>query len=805
MRKTLRRYVFGPSMILAACTNATDSIPDAHDHVQSTETTPDARAPERVTKTDRYDLVQMLSVSERAQATAEISCQSPSVRRSLWKGWRIFRLPDGSNVCWTNRGRATLTTHLARVAPRKVTIQLSTHPDGSSKNWPHQFVDVIWNGRRITSGAGVEMTWGANSISLEVPSAVQRIGPNQIDLLPRYWTFNERGPLNAETEHVGVRFHNLELSESPIMPVAAVPEHSDGAVRQPANSLVTYYSVVPNGNTEIAVDASCQPSEATGRGASRASFIVAITDTNGNQSVLCDRDVKGLAGGESASIRGTLGEHAGEAVAITVSVCEVPTGEGALPLPASACSWRARLTATEKERLPDPTGLRGSYNVFVVLLDALRADRLSPYGNRAFPTTVAAELANDGVTFVNAFSNSSWTRPSVASMFSGVYPSVHQMFTYTTTLPPNLRTLPEELRAAGYATLAVSQNSNVSKAFGFSRGFEEFHELVRCGERGCEMQTDYDAERRKGPEHLAALIWEQYVDPFLTRNNGRPFFVYLHAIDPHDPYDALPPFGPEPSERGNAMFAIGTQALFNLVNSGRTVLSAADFAVLASNYDGEVRYMDRVVGHLRDRLDERGLLRRTVFVVLADHGESFGEHGTLGHGTSLHGELLRVPWIMSLKGVLPSARARVSAQLVDVAPTLLDLVGLSIPGGFQGKSLLPYVLATDAGTSRPTFARHLTDSGYLVDFESVQRGDWKLILQSHPQRQPDEELFNVRADPAETNDRAATEWVVAGALKQLLRWRRTADLALQVKQHRVAREDIDSTVLENLRALGYVE
>jgi arylsulfatase A-like enzyme len=258
-----------------------------------------------------------------------------------------------------------------------------------------------------------------------------------------------------------------------------------------------------------------------------------------------------------------------------------------------------------------------------------------------------------------------------------------------------------------------------------------------------------------------------------------------------------------------------TLKLMRAINEHPRWLGDLDVRYLRSQYAAEVTFVDRYLGWVLERLEKSGLRESTLVVLLSDHGEEFMEHQRWGHGRALYDELLRVPLILSLPGVLPAGR-RPSAhvQLIDLSPTILDLLGIARPPVMQGRSLLPYaVLSEDVQPARPTFAKSNIQfapkesiNRANKDYDSIRFRNWKLVRFNTDRRFDEQfefELYDLDADPGEQHDRWPTQLVVGRTLQQMLAWQHRIDESIKSQAPREG--ELDEGVIENLRALGYIE
>ena len=297
--------------------------------------------------------------------------------------------------------------------------------------------------------------------------------------------------------------------------------------------------------------------------------------------------------------------------------------------------------------------------VVVYLVDTLRADHLPLYGYTRDTAPELSRFAKDAVVFDQAIASSSWTKPSVASLFTSLLPRDHGCVQFYTPLDPVLETLAETMRDHGYATGAVVVNQLVlAKNMHFDQGFSYFA-APRAPQRAAEVVD-------------AAL-------DFLDARRGQPTFLFLHTMDAHTPYQPPPPFdrqfGPHPEP-------------------GRAAAEPSDYRVpndldrIVGQYDGAVAYGDQQFGRLLHGLRERGLYERALVVFLSDHGEEFLDHGGWVHGHTLYDELVRVPLVVKYPERRDAGR-RVGGQvqLLDVLPTILKSQGLELPGVAVGRAL----------------------------------------------------------------------------------------------------------------------
>ncbi|MGF1468002.1 MAG: sulfatase [Sandaracinaceae bacterium] len=415
-------------------------------------------------------------------------------------------------------------------------------------------------------------------------------------------------------------------------------------------------------------------------------------------------------------------------------------------------------------------------HVLIYLTDTLRADKLRPYAADArVATPELTTWARRAATFLGAHSQENWTKPSVATLLSGLYPWEHGATTEDARVPAGVELLGERLRAAGYRTAAFIANGFVSDRFGFRQGWARYRNYIREGRRTPARFVIDDV-----------LAW-------LSAQDGEPpFFLYVHTIDPHVPYappepdlaryDALPYRGPVDFGRD--------RGLLEAVKSGRLRLDARDRVRLEALYDGEITYHDRHFGRLLRGLEAAGLADDTLVVFTSDHGEELFDHGSVGHGHSVYEELLQVPLLLRIPGLTdPGQRVPTAVGLVDVLPTVLDVLGQPVPAHASGRSLLPLLL------EGPPDAPRATTSGFLSGWRTVVVGRLKLVQRTADRWQ----VFDLVEDPGETRDLAPERPQVVRYLRGLL----GLELAQAQRRHARERGAIDATLRSQLEALGY--
>jgi arylsulfatase A-like enzyme len=454
----------------------------------------------------------------------------------------------------------------------------------------------------------------------------------------------------------------------------------------------------------------------------------------------------------------------------------------------------SRPPTAAKTQADIPPTLRDRPNVILIGLDAMRADRLGCYGYGEGTSPHMDALAADGVRYARATTQSSWTKPSFASILTSLYPSSHRAIYKSDRLPESVTTLAQVLSAAGYRTGGLANNINVAPHFGFDRGFDEYRFLAPDYEFGASASSSqlaiYQVLRRGramlGGKRLRfqdfyqdAAVVNREAFAWLESNRESRFFLFLHYMEPHDPYFEHPYNG-----RGYARAG----------NQNPDPALAQTFSEL---YDGEVRYLDEHLGRFFDWLKAEGLYDDALIVLTSDHGEEFQDHGGWWHGKTLYEEQIWVPLIVKYPG---SARAgTVVSDLstsLDIAPTILDGAGLTVPETMIGRSLW-----SPSEPPRFVFAEEDHEGNVL---RSLQTLTDKLILANpdNPRGLPTTALFDLQKDPSERNNVADQS---PETVAEMTGWLNQVEALAQGKAVQSEAVDIDPEVEERLRSLGYIE
>ena len=439
-----------------------------------------------------------------------------------------------------------------------------------------------------------------------------------------------------------------------------------------------------------------------------------------------------------------------------------------------------------------PAALADRPNVILIVADALRADALSCYGGTV-PTPYLDALAADGQRYTRSIVQASWTKPSFATIFTSLNPSSHTAVDGVRSLPQTATTLAEVLAEAGYLTTGLANNPYLAPYLQFDQGFAQYTYLEPDYYAGAnryaarlsvyqplkwlhlQVLRDYREVHYHYRDAAEVSTWA--IDWLDHRRQSR-FFLFLHYMDPHDPYFEHPYDG----------------RAYPTCNG--CLLEPALVSDIRRVYDGEVQYMDAEIGRLLDWLHQEGLYEDALVIFTADHGEEFLEHGGWNHGTTLYEEAIHVPLIIKYPGGGRAGEVVTTlARGLDLAPTILDVVGLPIPLDMQGQSLCsaqvpPYALSET----------EMEGPGNLVLALQGERYKWIWATPGNARGLPGELLFDLVDDPAERVNLAFQQGDLARQMETLL-WETLARIEAESLDPEVGQ--IDEQAEELLRRLGY--
>jgi arylsulfatase A-like enzyme len=689
---------------------------------------------------------------------AELDIGTAGARRSLGEGWYYDERnrDSGETFVWSRGPRSEIFFHLGW--RRNLGVEITCRPfqfDGATP----QILRFELNKHSIGNPLELQPSNGRYSINL--PASAQVLGRNR--LVVRYARVDAPSSVSAgstDQRALGVAWTRLRFEGVDPGPLQV----EDGVVLMPAGSRAEHFPDLRLGST-LTIE-SCEsvgesPSvlEVSVLGEFDAEPEFFSTDCDGREVEIPLTNRHGLSRiGFAAYPQDDVG---------------IPSGIR-LHHP-RIDSPRAEAAVIEATVVPT-SGQAERPNVIIYLVDALRSDRLGVYGCERPLSPRLDAFAAEGMTFTDMVAQSSWTKAAVASVFTGLWPRAHGVNGPDDQLPESLPTLPEIFQAAGYQTGAVVANAYVGRPFGFARGFDYFEFI----------------EHHRGRSEVVGDRIEQLLDA--RRDTARPFFLYIHTIDPHAPYAPPAPFLETFASAVEDPTVGQVETVRGLV-LGTVEPSAGLGHDLRQLYDAEVAANDASFGRLIDRLEALGELDNTVVVFTSDHGEAFGEHDSWTHGLDLYNEVLSVPLVVRLPGGAGAGQSvGTTVQHIDLMPTLLDLCAIDAPEGLPGAVLFDTSGAIKVGPDRTVFA--YLDYWGKTGATAIRDG-WKLIEPLSADFGSEIELYRHDEDRTEVRDLAVPSPVRSGWL--------LAQLRVALKGAGVSlTTEVDPETRAQLEALGYM-
>jgi arylsulfatase A-like enzyme len=436
--------------------------------------------------------------------------------------------------------------------------------------------------------------------------------------------------------------------------------------------------------------------------------------------------------------------------------------------------------------------MKEKVNLILMSVDTLRPDHLGCYGYARDTSPSIDRLAREGALFRNAVSQSPWTLPSHASMFTSLYSREHGVVRDDRSLAPRFDTLAEYVKDRGYRTAAFTGGGYMHRRFGLSQGFEVYEDTYADSTGTYQPFLDVHWSAFRG----MMLDW-------LEKNSGEPFFLFIHSYDVHKPYNPparfVIPWYPEC--RGEIISFTGHDILVVKEENRQAEripvasLTPSQRDHVISHYDGEIRQLDEEIGILLRELERLGVLDETIVVLTSDHGEQFLEHGGLGHRNTLFEEEMKVPLIVRIPSMIMAGTAvDEPVGLIDLMPSLLELLGVT-HGKLHGRSFLP--LLVGHGKNGEIFAEY-EEAGLSM----VRKGNHKLIAAAGGRPLF---LFDLALDPAEQENLRDRDFGKTHELSALLE-ERLASFGKAEKVEEAPEAPGENEYLrDQLKALGYIE
>jgi len=664
-------------------------------------------------------------------------------------GWSMpeHPRPDQSFV-WAMGAASEVKFFLS--APRRLELGLVGRPF-VFPGCPVQEVEVALNGSVV---GRVEVPKKKQRLRLSLPVEATRAGTNRLRLSYAYHQRPSDVVGSGDVRSLAVAWESIDL----VGCRADLPPHREpdeqGVVVLPPSTAVSV-ALAPGGPRRLMID------ELRGRDGE----VCATWETDGDEI-----QSLGCWPAEGSPVAQRLPAHRREPARL-----KLVASDATADLRLVGARVVGRSDPQPRRAGPDRVAVRTDTNVVLYVVDTLRADRLGCYGYNRSTSPRLDRLAEHGIVFDNVVAESSWTKPTVTSLLSGLGGLEHGVVDRNHKVVDGLPWLAAMLGDAGYRTAAFTANAYLTRHAGYARGFDTFE---------FEPQDAATTTRK-------AIAWLE------ASPDDRPFLLWVHTVDPHAPY--------QPRERFRQEFApgvedrrIGTVDFLRRFGSREFPKTAENYDHVNNLYDAEVAQNDEAFGELLDALERRGRTATTLIVFVSDHGESLGERGVVGHGLDLYDETVKVPLVVHPPGGTETRRSGVMVTQTDLVPTVLDVAGLPSPGELPGRTLKPLWDRADAGWADRTAVSFLDTEGRHG--LAVRRGRWKAIEPLGTGFSHGRELYDLTDDPAERHDvidqrPVMAAWLISMGRRAILDAPQPVDIERgPSKKERAA-----------LRALGYIQ
>jgi arylsulfatase A-like enzyme len=718
-----------------------------------------------------FDLWEHAHLAEVDHQGLYVELGTPARDKYTYGDWRSGWGKDGSagSETFTYANADASRLYFAVDKPQALTIRMRVKPIGTG------VVTLYMNGEALPS-----VRFSGNDFKdydVSVPAERVQAGENRLLLRFGGTTLVNGETLAAAVASVriapgplpqgGAEYSPPRFSELRTEIAVAGVQRRALAVRTPTT--LTYYLDVPQGG-KLGFGVGVSGDKAKGGKVS-----VRVTPEGGAPKDVFKADVTGAWRDEVID----LDAYAGQVVRVDLRA-EGDVGAGRL-------AWSTPALLVPPKSVEPPK--KAAKNVVVLLIDTMRAKSLKPFNPATRVKTPALDaFAKEGTVLEAAQSPENWTKPSVASVLTALYPATHGAKTDGARLPESATLASEVFKEAGFKTATFLANGYVSDKFGFKQGWDHYTNYIR---------------EKKSTE--AENVFKETGD-WIEKHADDRFFVYIQTIDPHVPYDPPEQFL-SMYKKGDYTGQVSPRRTADLLAEAkrsppRVTFTAADKQYLKDLYDAEVSYHDHYFGLFVERLKKLGLYDDTIFVITSDHGEEMEEHGSWGHGHSVYQDLLWVPYMVRFPSAVPAGKRITQAvSTMSIFPTVAEAAGVKVPDSVEDRSLLSWL----RGAAPPALPVAFSD--FLDDRRVIRAGRWKLIL-----RGTNETMFDLEKDPEEQKELDRAKYPIASRYTTMLLGqflgatdRRSWLSGAQGAGAKLERENaaIDDTLREQLKGLGY--
>jgi len=604
-----------------------------------------------------YDLAANAPAAHRYVAGVVADAAAPGFvkyARDPKRKWKYLARVDGRTVALGPGRQVRLWIPAGpELGGQKLKLVLGLKPFGKQR------LDIFVQGKKVHEG---ELEPGWQTVKAVLPRGLVKEGFARVRLY-----FARTRSVQGMRTAAALRFVHLAAAAAPDLPVQEaalariIPRVQGRTLVIPKGSGLDYYITPVKGLTL--------------RGQASGGRVEVWGQLDGK------RPVK-LAAGSTLSV--SMDRFAGQAVRLMVR--------------ASGGDLRLSGARLAGARPGDVRVVTKPKRVIFWLIDALRADKWDVYGKRGskrpkVKTPNLTALAREGAVFDPFWVNSNESKAGHASFWTGTYPTVHRVVNQKASLKTKFLTIAEAFRGAGYRTAALVSNGYISKRWHYDQGFQSMRNFIREGVPS-------------GAEHVVDTAI-----PWLKKHKDQPFYLYLGTSDTHVTYRAhkefIKQYDPKPYAGPYRRFVAGTT--LGKIKARSRPPSRRNRQRIEALYENEFAWNDKHFGRLVAKLKELGIYKDTLFIISADHGEEFWEHGSCGHGHSLYRELVSVPFVLRWPGVIPAGvTVRSGHDGTDLLPTLLSALGVKQPDQIQGETLFPFVGAKNVYPRAMVASRDLT-------------------------------------------------------------------------------------------------